>query len=262
MPAIAADLPANSCYLLFSETGTEEDQWLGPDLSLPRAHVREAGAAGVLPATPPSGDPALFGGGGQRLCSGGSWPMRLEERAHVPQRELDLLWVRLPRIDADLRIGREMRAFQRDGVGVRRHVVWQYENRRPAVAHEVACYGKHEVGVAAVHLVEKAAGDVHCDVGAAFDQCGRPALDVVLVEQVGHRRAEAARLRQYGGDDAAGGPLQQVPDEGAADAEAQHHELPDAEVIHQTDMIVGIGVPRPVDLEGAGGLAAIGVAQI
>ena len=33
-------------------------------------------------------------------------------------------------------------------------------------------------------------------------------------------------------------------------------------MIHQTDMIVGIGVPRPVDLERAGRLAALGVAQI
>ena len=34
------------------------------------------------------------------------------------------------------------------------------------------------------------------------------------------------------------------------------------EVIHQAEMVVGIGVPRPVDLERARGLAAIGVAQI
>src|SRR6266404_7646006 len=40
MPAIA-DLPAISCYLLFSETGIGEDQWVGPDLSLTsRARAR------------------------------------------------------------------------------------------------------------------------------------------------------------------------------------------------------------------------------
>jgi hypothetical protein len=33
-------------------------------------------------------------------------------------------------------------------------------------------------------------------------------------------------------------------------------------MVHQPDVIVGVGVPRPVDLEWAGGLAAIGVAQI
>ena len=57
-------------------------------------------------------------------------------------------------------------------------------------------------------------------------------------------------------------PLQQVPDERAADAEAEHHELLDAQVVHQPELVVGIGVPRPVDLERARGLAAIGVAQV
>src|SRR5215510_12217256 len=33
-------------------------------------------------------------------------------------------------------------------------------------------------------------------------------------------------------------------------------------MIHQTDMIIGIGIPGSVDLERAGGLTAIGVAQI
>ena len=34
------------------------------------------------------------------------------------------------------------------------------------------------------------------------------------------------------------------------------------QVIHQADVVVGVGVPRPIDLERAGGLAAIGVAQV
>ena len=59
-----------------------------------------------------------------------------------------------------------------------------------------------------------------------------------------------------------GRPPQEVPDEGAADAEAHHHELLDAQVIHQTEMVVGIGIPRPVDLERAGGLPAVSVAQV
>ena len=67
---------------------------------------------------------------------------------------------------------------------------------------------------------------------------------------------------QHSRDDALGCPLQQVPDEGAADAEAQHQELPDAQVIHQAELVVGVCVPGPVDLERAGGLAAVGVAQV
>ena len=34
------------------------------------------------------------------------------------------------------------------------------------------------------------------------------------------------------------------------------------QVIHQAEMVIGVGIPRPVDLERAGGLAAIGVAQV
>ncbi len=75
-------------------------------------------------------------------------------------------------------------------------------------------------------------------------------------------RCAGARLRQHGGDGAPGRPLQQVPDERAADAEAEHHELADAEVAHQADMVVGVGVPGPIDLERPRGLAAIGFAQI
>jgi hypothetical protein len=33
-------------------------------------------------------------------------------------------------------------------------------------------------------------------------------------------------------------------------------------VIHQAELVIGIGFPRPVDLDGAGGLAAGGVAQV
>src|SRR5580692_11287619 len=33
-------------------------------------------------------------------------------------------------------------------------------------------------------------------------------------------------------------------------------------MIHQTELVVGVGIPRPVDLDRAGGLAAGGVAQV
>src|SRR5262249_38765103 len=39
-------------------------------------------------------------------------------------------------------------------------------------------------------------------------------------------------------------------------------ELADTQVIHQADMIIGIGVPWPIDLKRTGGLATLGVAQI
>ncbi len=33
-------------------------------------------------------------------------------------------------------------------------------------------------------------------------------------------------------------------------------------MIHQADVVIGVGIPRPVDLERAGGLAFVGVAQV
>src|SRR5882672_1925519 len=79
---------------------------------------------------------------------------------------------------------------------------------------------------------------------------------------VGQLRPESARLRQHGSDDTVGCPLQKVPNQGTTDAEAHYHELLDPQVIHQTDMVIGIGIPRPIDLERAGGLPAIGVAHV
>src|SRR6185436_294122 len=54
----------------------------------------------------------------------------------------------------------------------------------------------------------------------------------------------------------------EVPDEGAANAEAHHHELADAQVVREPDMVIGIRIPRRLDLERAGGLPAVGVAQV
>src|SRR5204862_2621928 len=42
----------------------------------------------------------------------------------------------------------------------------------------------------------------------------------------------------------------------------QHHELLDAEMVHQADMVVGEGIPRPVDLEWPRRLPGIGIAQV
>src|SRR5262245_13574879 len=65
-----------------------------------------------------------------------------------------------------------------------------------------------------------------------------------------------------GSDDTIRCPLQKVPNQGASNAEAHHHELVDSQMIHHTDMIIGIGIPRPIDLERAGGLAVIGVTHV
>src|SRR5438105_10067800 len=79
---------------------------------------------------------------------------------------------------------------------------------------------------------------------------------------VGQLRPESARLRQHGSDDTVGCPLQKVPNQRTTNTEADYQELVDPQVIHQTDMVIAIGIPRPVDLERAGGLTAIGVAHV
>ena len=57
---------------------------------------------------------------------------------------------------------------------------------------------------------------------------------------VGISGPETDRLRQHGGGNTIWCPSQKVPDKGAANAEAQHHELVDAQVIHQTEMVIGV----------------------
>src|SRR5881394_2842233 len=91
---------------------------------------------------------------------------------------------------------------------------------------------------------------------------GPPAFGVVLVEQVRDLRPEAAGLHHRGRDDALRSPPNKVVNHRAADAEAHDHELADAEVVHQPELVVGIGVPGAVDLQRAAGLAGVGVAQV
>src|SRR6516162_8740687 len=61
--------------------------------------------------------------------------------------------------------------------------------------------------------------------GPAGEEGRSPDLHIVFVEIVAHLRTRPAGLRQHAGDNAIGRPPQQVPDEGAADAEAHQHEL-------------------------------------
>ena len=207
--------------------------------------------------------PAAEGRGGPEISSlCRHRPMRAQERTDLAHRQRNSLLRLLPREHAHFRLRREHRGLHRDRIRMRRNIVRQDQHRRLATAHEIARHGEHEVGVGAVHLGQELIDLLHRDLGPALDQFRTPALHVVVVEQVAHLRARAARLRQHGGDDAIGRALQQIPDEGPADAEAEHHELVDAEMIHQAEMVVGVGIPRPIDLERAGGLAGIGVAQV
>src|SRR5437868_8696616 len=126
-------------------------------------------------ALSPGGGEGAFGGsdllrGGGQGAGGGGRAVGLEEGADVAQRDRDLLRVRLPRIEAHLRVRGQVDGLDRNRVGVRRNVVGQHQDGGPALTHEVARHGEHEIGVLAVHVFEKGAGLLHRDIGAAFAQ--------------------------------------------------------------------------------------------
>src|SRR5271166_5423132 len=84
---------------------------------------------------------------------------------------------------------------------------------------------KTKSGFGAVHLGQEFVDHLHRDVGPALGQLWTPGLHIAFVEKVAHLRTRPAGLRQHGRDNTIRCPLQQVPDERAPDAEAQHHEL-------------------------------------
>jgi hypothetical protein len=126
----------------------------------------------------------------------------------MAHRQRDLVWSVLPRIKAHLRVGREMHGLHRYGIGVPRNVVGQHQDRRLAVAHEIARYGVHEIGASAtLHVGQETIDHRHRYVGSAGAQLRAPAFHIVVVGETRHLRAVAAGLRRHGGDDAVAGPL-------------------------------------------------------
>src|SRR5262249_60573161 len=101
---------------------------------------------------------------------------------------------------------------------------------------------------------------VHRELRPLLDQRGPPRLHAVVVHGI-RFSPKAYGLRDDRGDDALRRALDQLPDERPTDAVADHHEAPDTQVIHEGEVIVGIGVPGPIDLARPGGLAARRVAQ-
>ena len=87
--------------------------------------------------------------------------------------------------------------------------------------------------------------------GRRLTSSGAQPFMLAVVEIVAQFRPRAARHGQHGGGDAIAGALQQIPDQGTADAEAEHHEFLAAEMIHQRELIVGVGIPGAIDLERA-----------
>src|SRR6266850_5040297 len=189
------------------------------------------------------------------LASAGRGSVRLEEAPRVLHDLVDVLRRILPGIDGDLGLRGEAGHLHRDLVRMSGHVVGGDQQRRLDGAHEIARHREDKVSAVGVHAGEKVVDHGHGEVGALLAQRRSPALDVVLVEQVEHLGPGAAGLHHRGGHHALRSPLDEVVDHGPADAEAHDQELPDAEVVHQPELVVGVGVPGAVDLQGAAGLA-------
>src|SRR6185312_3824417 len=181
-------------------------------------------------------DPAVnMARSGNRIARPGlsrSRPMRLKEGTYLAHRQRNPLLGLLPWEYTHLGLWREHRGLHGDGVRMRRDIIRQDQYGCLAIAHEIACHGEDEVGVRAVHLSQKFVDHLYSDFGTSLDQFRPPALHIGVVKKVTHLRTRSAGLRQHGCDNAIRSPPQQVPDEGAANAESQHHELLDAEVIH------------------------------
>src|SRR5579864_4651543 len=90
------------------------------------------------------------------LCEGGGLPvtrsplsrlMRPEKRMDLAHCQRNPLFGLFPREDAHFSFRREHRAFHGGGVGVRRHVVRQDQDRVLATPYEIARHGEDEVGI-------------------------------------------------------------------------------------------------------------------
>ena len=131
-------------------------------------------------------------------------------------------------------------------------VIRQDQYGRLTTAHEIARHGEDEVGVGAEHPVQESVGHFLRDVGRRLTTSPAPTRSFGCRSRRWAAPPEPDRVRRHRRDDAIRGPLYEVPDEGSRNAEAEHHELVDAQVIHQTEVVVSIGIPRPVDLERTG----------
>ena len=134
-----------------------------------------------------------------------------------------------------------------DGVssGSTRIGVWQFLMKSRGHAVE-------EIGLHAPQAVEILVDRVLRHLGAALLEIGQPIIRAVPVHDSRIFRPIADGLVEDRGDDAVGRPLQQFAGKAAADAVAHEEELPDAEMVHQPELVVGKGVPGVLGRHRAG----------
>src|SRR5262245_50787351 len=189
--------------------------------------------------------------------------MGAKEGTYLAYCERDSFLGLLPREHAYLGVRRKHRALHGDGVWVRGNFVRQHQNRVLARAHELARHREDEVGIGLEHPNHELLGHLYRDVGTLGGNLRWPSLpECTRVVPVAHLRTPAHRLRHHGCCNPIRRALQQTPDEGTANTETHHHELVDSQVIHETELVVGVRLSRPVDFNRTGRLAGWRIAQV
>src|ERR1700737_1469392 len=151
--------------------------------------------------------------------------MRLEEAAHPVDRPF-LQFRRLPPWkNRDLGVRRQRGNIDRGLERVRRRVVGQHEDRRTAVADEIARHAVQEIGPHPVEVVKILLDRFHRHVGPAGAEIGGPILVPVPVHDIRVLGPVADALTKHGGDDTLGRAFEELPGKTAADAETHIEEL-------------------------------------
>src|SRR5260370_26141471 len=70
------------------------------------------------------------------------------------------------------------------------------------------------------------------------------------------------RLAEHAGHDAVGSPLHELESKRTTDTVAHEEELSDAEVVHQSQLVVGKGSPRIINRDRAAGFTAVCLALV
>src|SRR5215471_15078952 len=115
----------------------------------------------------------------------------------------------------------------------------------------------------------------HADGEVGSPHCGGERLDLVageivalvyelltprlpqVVKELPVARGDPDRLLEDGRDDSFRRDREQLQDERAADAAAEHQEPVDAQMIHDCELVCRVGTPRVASLKRAGGLAGV-----
>src|SRR6516225_5193597 len=130
----------------------------------------------------------------------------------------------------------------------------QDEHRRAEGPHLVPGHADSEVG--SPHRGGERLDLIAAEIVTLAHELLTPLLPEV-VKQLPVARDDPDRLLEDGRDDSFRRQVEQLEDERAADAAAEHQEPVDAEMIHDGELVCRVGAPRVAGLQRAGGPAGV-----